>query len=310
MNTRILPALLGLLVAAGCASPPAGPAVDADLARVQALAYKTFAQGELAAAADLYATARARAMAMDDAAGIAQTAYNEAACRLALGEPQAARDRLQQARAAYARMAQTIPPELGLLDSRVARQLGQPAAAMDLSTQALAGLGDRDAPATRAQLHVLRAELAMDQNDPAAAAAEVAHAQAALGKNPVPAVAAQITAANARLDSLNNQPATAAANFAEAARLFQEAGQYAEMSSMLALAGTAAGEADQFQEAAMFFLRAAGSDYGQGRLTAALENIDQALKSADQAKAADLKGQAAALFEEIKKQVDAQAVTP
>ena len=107
---------LTFLTLVGCATSPTAPPKDQELSQTSNLARVAFEDGATAKAIDLYAKALNRAIAMDDATEIGNTAYNLALCQIMLGQLDQAHAALAEAKAAFERSGRT-PADILLLEA-------------------------------------------------------------------------------------------------------------------------------------------------------------------------------------------------
>jgi len=279
-KARLLPAFGALvLLACSCAtSPPqADRREDRDIAAAMKQGRRAFSLGQHAAASRAFADALNRARALDDPAGIGDSAYNLASCCMAMGQYVDACPYLLEARVEFARLGNRKGlAQAWLLEARTARVRGNADAAEQCLDRALRALPRRERQGElTAQIHLLRAQLACD-------AARPAHMQSAL-KNAAEAgaddeaassaVRAQTATLRGQLNALNGKPHDAAGQFDNAAAAYRDAGQPANVVRALVAAADHYESAGSRNSAAERRYRAARSYYAQGEVQAAAEQL-------------------------------------
>ncbi len=276
-----------------------GPVTDAQIAQSVKSAQAAYQSGNFLRAAKCYELALARARALDDSAEIARNAYNAAACHLRSGHPSSASPLLVEAGREFERAGMDREPVL-VLQAMTASALGQAAEATALASNAFAA-----AKSDVAQLDVLlvQLDLAVQHGDLDEAQRLLKMAQRRAEKSHSATMNARVAAAEGKLLQ-KSDAGKAAGKFDQAADGWRTAGNIREMADNLRAAGAAWQAAKKSADAADRFYRAARSYFGQNDRVAALACIDEAFKAADEAKSAELRGQIAALFEQIKKSVE------
>lgn len=291
-----------LSVLVGCASPrrDAAPVGDTELARLNSTARAAFDRGSLSLAGKLYEQALTRARALDDATDIGNAAYNAAACRIALGEHEPARELLREAGAELAR-AKVNLADVFLLEAKLAHWQGRRDDALRFATQLLSNPAASPAPVHRAEISLLKGQLACDDRNTIRAQAAL---DEALQQSKV-ANSVDLRAGCERLRAtillLEKQPAAAAEAFEREAAFYQRARQPRAMVRALCRAGDAWRDAGQTATAAERFFRAARSSFAQGDQTEAVKSVELSLSLATRAQDQGLTQRAHQLQAEIRK---------
>lgn len=303
MNGSIQLALVCALSAlVGCASPrrAATPAGDTELSRLNNTARAAFDRGSPTLAGKLYEQALTRARALDDATSIGNAAYNAAACRIALGEHEPARELLREAETELARAKANLA-DVFLLQAKLAHWQARRDDALRFATQLLSDPGSTPSPVHRAEAALLKGQLACDDRD-------VARARSALDEAMQQTKAAKDNALRAGCEKLSGaifllekQPAAAAEAFDREAALCQQARQPRSMVLALCRAGDAWRDAGQTATAAERFFRAARSSFAQGYQSEAVKSVELSLSLATQAQDDGLTQRARQLQAEIRK---------
>lgn len=295
-----LPALLlagGVLLGAGCGTPPKIVRQDAELERNQALAQGAFAAGSPEKAAAYYRKALDRARLMDDPAGIGRSAYNLAACLVLLRQDEEARALLEEADLEFQRVGISAR-EIPLLKARIARRAGRIEEALLLAQAQLQGL--KPGEPFFIQGEILLADLLIAKGDSQQAALEMGKMSAKDLASAAPTVQAEAAQVRARLALLDRKFRDAGGGHDAAARYFQQAGQYVEMALALDQAGQAYEVAGEPDIALNRYYRAIRSLYLAGRTAAADSLTARALLLADQAGTAAMRAKIRQLQTELK----------
>jgi hypothetical protein len=271
---RIVPIAL-LCAACGGAPPPEPP--DPTLARQTRVAMLAWQQDRPAQAAELFREALRRAYARDDLAAIADLAASLAAAELRLGNAEAARDTAAAARAEVNRRGGSMPAELPLAEAAARWRLGDAAGARALTGAITAGQAG-------ARARFIEGLIAADAVDMPALAA----ARAALPPTDEPDLLADARELDGRASLMAGDASGARIALLRAAELRQEARDYPGMARALALAGEAAAREGRMAEAADLALRAGRSAAADGDMRAAGQWLDQAVRRAREAGAADV----------------------
>ena len=291
--------LLAAACLAGCAAPRAAKPVDPALSVIASAARKAFERGAVEQAAAQYARALARARAADDAAEIGNNAYNLAACLLILGQPEAARPWLQEARAEALRAGRATT-DVDLLAVKAARQQGRTAEAARLAADLLNSPAVRTQPAWRLEALTLKAHVEYDAGR--CPTQDLAQIRILALDQPDPVLRAAVENLMGRAAQQNREARRAALSYDHEANWLQRGGRFREMAQALARAGAAYALAGKPEEAADRLYRAARSLWAQGDTVGALHQIESALPAAQQAKDEAMLRRVAALFDEIKSQ--------
>lgn len=299
-----------VLSAGGCASRPSGRTTDAGISATMKNGRLAFSQGQYTVAAQVYEDAFRRASLLDDAVGAGDSAYNLAACYLALGRHDEAHRYLRESRAELARAGGAGIAEAWLLEARLARAENKPAEAEASLAKALEALpsDQRRHSDLAAEIHLVRAVMACaSQNAEQARAALDAARAAGAEDSTSPAVRARAALARGHLKSLEHDLAGAAHDFDAAADAFREQKQAAEMARALVLAGERYAATEQFPQAGDRYYRAARSLYAQGLVTPALEQVKAALMSLERSGDEDLLARTQVLLRSIEESVNKNA---
>jgi len=285
-----------LLSLTGCASSRQAPSGDPELLAATASARAALDRGQTELASHLYERALARARLMDDSHGIADAAYNLAACLTDLGQYQSARVNLSEAKAEGRRAGGRITDVL-LLEAMVARLQNNPAEARALAEQVL----QQRPPPTDAevlQVRILKSELACDASNSALAAQEL---RGAKDLNTFSlTLRARLAGARGRIHLLEKEWKSAAAEFDREADLMRQARRFRSMSRALQQAGGAYEAAGLNAPAADRYYRAARSLFGFGDSDDSIRLITSAISAAQKAGAADLAMRAQLLSAQIR----------
>lgn len=294
-------AVIGMLVAGGCASPKQGVAVkkgDEQIAQSAKAAQAAYEAGGFARAAKFYEVGLARARALEMREEIRRTAFNAAACWLRAGMASNAAPLLVEANREFV-LAGVNPTPVRVLQARSAMAMGDVAGAIGFASNAVAGARLED---DKVDAALVSFDLAMLREDGTAA-----EWYAGRASRHAVSVASKAGAAMAqgRLLGLKGDAAGATKAFETAADFWRDAGNAGEMAAALRAAGESLAKAGDAARAADFLYRAARSFFGQHENVAALQCIEAAMKSADAAKSEALKSQIGALFVAIKNAVEA-----
>lgn len=290
----------------GCSSSKPARVVDPELSRAALSARRAFDRGQVEHAARLYTRSLTRARSMDDAAEIANNAYNLAACEVVRGDYEKARVLLEEARGEFAREGEA-PADIDLLQAKIALREGDPDSAGTLIAYALQREDPPLTPSERLDFIVLQARGALNRGDIAAARAGLDEARDRLEDDAPPLQRAGVAGLSGEVLLAEGEFEPAAKEFDRQAGFLQEGGRYREM----ALANKRAGEAYRGSgkpgEAADRFFRAARSLFARGETLASLRVIEDGLASAEAGGARILREKIVALFEEIKTTVESAA---
>ncbi len=270
----------GMMVSAGCGTPPKPVRQDPELERHTSLAQRAFAAGSPEKASAYYRKALDRARLMDAPAAIGRNAYNLAACLVLLRQDLAAGALLDEADTEFQR-AGVSAPEIPLLKARIARRAGRPDDALALLQEPLKIF--KAGQPFFIQYQVLQADLLCAKGEATNAAAALARVRPGDLAAAEPAVQAEADQVRARLALLDRQPRDAAGFQDAAAGHFQQAGRYLEMAQALEEAGKGYEAAGAWDVALNRYYRAIRSLYLAGRTAAADGLMARALVLADQA---------------------------
>ncbi len=271
-------ALFAVLLAAGCASPPAPQFTDADWVSASTTGRNAYERGDYRRAAVAYDRAEQRARALDDAEALALSAVNRATCLLAAGQAADARKGLAEA-LADERISPARRAELLVAAARVEAALGKSDEAVARATEALERA---PSPALRAQALLAKSGAELAKEDPAAATKTLAGMSTKEWQRLPASLQAEQTDLRARIAVAEKQPAAAMTLQDEAAQLWKQAGRLPEMARALAEAGRQAQAAGDLAGAADRFYRAARSLGAQGLQPEALHVLEEGVSCAEQ----------------------------
>ena len=273
-----------LVAACGGAKPePAGPPADQTLVRHEQAGRIAYGLDRPEEAVAQFEAALKQAQARDDLKAIAELSFNLAVAQLRANRAQDALTTTQQARAELVRRGSQPFPSLILAEATALYRLGRRADADALAAEIEAG-GDADAAAGASFLRGLLADEAGDDAGLRAALGRLAGATAPLRQ-------ADRLELQARLALRQADFAGAQGAALQAANIRQEALDYRGMARALAVAGLAAEQAGQREEAADFYLRAGRSAAAQADADTAkpwLEHVLELTQDASTREAATL----------------------
>lgn len=272
-----------LCVLAGCASTPPPvpfPARDGELGRLTGTARAAFTEGSLPIAVRLYQQALTRARALDTATEIGNAAYNLAACRIALGEYDGARELLDEAESELGRAKANLADVL-LLEAKLAHWQGRRDATLRFAGRVLADPASTPSPAHRAEVALLNGHLACDDREVARAWEALAEAAQQNKAGADPALLAGTERLRGRIFLLESNAGAAAGAFEREAAFFQKAQQPREMARALMRAGEAWRDAGQPAPGAERYFRAARSFFAQGDHATAAKSVELSLALAE-----------------------------
>lgn len=290
------------LLGGGCASQPgkAAAAPDPEISRASEAAQAAFARGVPEVAARRYAEALETARARDNAREIANAAYNQAACLIALGRYAAARALLEESAAEFRRSEGRVPGDVELLGAKAAVLLGDRALYRDALASLTNSPAVRESAGLRQQARLLEIRVACLETN-AAAARLALDALAAGGRLKDPRLAAEAADLNGQTLRLEQKPRDSAQAFDSAARLYRQAQRPREMALALASAAAACHAAGQAGEAAERYYRSARSLWAQGDAAAGLRLLQPALEASAEAGDESMQKRIAVLFDDIRK---------
>jgi len=259
------------LAACGGGSPAdTGPPPDAKLDQANSAGTQALSMDMPAVAVKQYRVALTRAYERDDAAAIADIAYNLAVAQMRAGDAKEALRTVREARSDLDRRRFAVPAELFLIQAAAAYRSGDLAGAY-AATQEVLDRTSKD-PDTRPRAWFIRGLVAADRGDGTA----LAQAITALPASKQADLEADRQELVGRAALLGNQPAEALAAFEQSAANRQQALDYRGMARVLALAGDAALRLNRTADAADFFLRAGRSSLLQGDTARALPLLKRA----------------------------------
>lgn len=276
--------LFAVLLAAGCAAPPAPRFTDADWVSHVTTGRGAYERGDYRRAADAYGRAQQRARALDDADALAISAVNRAMALVAVGQAADALAGLDEALAgldealADARIEPARRAELLVAAARAEQARGQPAAALE---RVAAALELNPAPALQAQALLAKSGAELAQENSAAATRALADMSAKEWVALPASLQAEQAEMRAAIAAAEKKPKDASARQDEAAVLWKKAGRLPEMARALAAAGRQALAADDPAGAADRFYRSARSLWAQGLRPEALRVLEEGVAVAE-----------------------------
>ena len=272
-------ALLAVVLAAGCATPPEPRFTDADWVSQATTGRGAYARGDYRRAADAYGRALQRARALDDAEALAVSAVNRATCLVADGKAAEAMADLAEA-LADARISDSRRAELLVAAARAEAARGK---SDEASARVAEALKLAPGPALKAQALLANAGAELAQDHPGAAAKALADGMSAKEWARLPeSLRAEEAAMRARIAVAEEKPAEALARQDEAARLWKKAGRLPDMARALAEAGRQAEAAGDGVGACDRFYRAARSLWAQGFQPEAIRVLEEGVETAEQ----------------------------
>lgn len=271
---------LTLLIVAfgGCSSAPPEQdrsGIDEAFERTSQAARRAYDNGKLQQALGLYNQALDRAYILDDLNAIVDSQYNLAVCLIGLHSYEPALERVNQAKAEFARANQGIPADFLLLEAIVLYRIDQADDAWQLTEKILLD-SSRLSLAIQSKTHFLRGLIAYKRDDITQLRIEIA----ALGKPSVTGLRADREELIGRLAALEGKWDEAIGAFDSTAELRREDSDYGEMANALAMAARSCEQAGRLSEASKRYLRAGRSVSQQGRNPDALKWLDLAEKLA------------------------------
>lgn len=296
---------LAVLVLSACSTPPKPDPEQVELSRMTTTARTAYEQGSASQAARLYLRALKMARVQDDPVEIGNNAYNLAACLIVLEKYDDARSLLREAKREFERAKRPVTMIL-FLDAKAARLQGNAEQAVALADQVLASLKEGEGGTYPLQVALLKTQISCDRGDIPMAKVEYGKAQKELQTTDDPILKADAAGVAGRIALLENDPARAAQEYDRQADACKRARKYRDMATSLGAAGQAYLDANILLPAADRFYRSARSLYAQGDELAALKMIEAAVAAGEKAGDQDSLMRTKALFDEIKKQVDAR----
>ena len=294
-NSRFVlwPALLAVVLAAGCASPKAAQFTDADWVSHSTTGRGAYERGDYARAAEAYGRAERRARALDDADALAVAAVNRATCLLAAGQAAGAKAGIDEA-LSDARISESRRAELLVAAARAEVALGQSAEAIARVDEALKL---EPSPALKAQALLAKSGAELARENPAAATKALSDGMSAKDWNRLPeSLRAEQAALRAQIAVADQKPTEAVVWQDEAATLWKKADRLPEMARALAEAGRQAQAADDLAGACDRFYRAARSLWAQGLQPEAVRVLEEGVKAAERLEDEAVAKKMAALF--------------
>ena len=299
-------AIFVALLLAACSTPGPQRPTDPDIAAAAKRGQRAFRGGRYEAAAEAYAAALHRARMLNEKTGAADSAYNLAACLVALNRFEEARAALRETRSELAPGDPGLADVL-LLEGAIARGQGRRDDALALADQVLAlKMPEPGGAARKLQAHLLRAETGCDGGEAAWEYSDLAAAmRAASDERTPPGLRAAAFAADGRILRMQRDWTAAAARYDAAAEQYRRAARPRDVAEMLALAGRCFEEAGAPAAAADRYYRAARSFYAQNDFAMAVKTLDSAFAMAEKANDPELKSRSEDLLREVKAAVKA-----
>jgi hypothetical protein len=270
---KLAPLLLTAFALAACGGGGAvdpGPPPDIKLDQANKAGTQALSMDMPSLAIKQYKVALSRAYERDDAAAIADVAYNLALAQMRAGDPKGALATVRETRAELDRRRATVPSELVLVQAAAAYRSGDLNGAAAAAQEVLdRGAKDPDA-VPRAWF--FRGLVDAERGN----SAGLAQAIAALPPSKQAELEGDRQELLGRAALLANQPGEAQALFDQSAANRQQALDYRGMARALSLAGDAALRSNRTADAADLFLRAGRSALLQGDSTAAIPLLKRA----------------------------------
>ncbi len=272
--------VLGMIWAAGCASPKA-QFTDGDWVSHSTTGRGCYERGDFRRGADAYGRAQRRARALDDADALAVSAVNRAVCLLAEGKGEEALAAVDEA-LADARVSKERRAELLVAGSRAELARDKPDEAIPRSDEALKL---EPGPALKAQALLAKSGAELAKGNAVAATKALSDGFSAKGWKSLPtSIRAEYAARRAEIAAAEKKPAKAMVFQDEAASLWKEAGRLPEMAFALAEGGRQAEAADDWAGACDRLWRAARSLWAQDLQPEAVRTLKEGVSCAEKLK--------------------------
>ena len=264
------------LYSGGCGSSGSRPRVpqdDVQFSQSASAGMIAFERGDVTGAVKLYERALQRAAAMDDAASIANSAYNLAACEMALSRYDAASRHLAEAQYNSVKSG-SGRDEIRLLMAKVAYLQERDGEAESIALS----LSNSNSSLVRLQAQILLTAVACDLKQSALAQSRLASlgTMASTTPNLNPSIAAEVEKARGGVANLLGHAHEAAEHFDQETVLLRASHRYREIVHSLSRSAVAHAQAGESDLAADRYYRAA-------RGCLALEDPSRAKLLADQA---------------------------
>jgi hypothetical protein len=269
---QALLALAAGLALAGCggSSADTGPPPDIKLDQANKAGTQALSMDMPSLAVKQYKVALSRAYERDDAAAIADVAYNLALAQMKAGDAKGALVTLRETRGALDRRQAPVPSELILVQAAASYRAGDLTGAA-AAAQEVIEKGAKD-PDVVPRAWFIRGLVAAERGD----GATLAQAIGALPLSKQADLEADRQELQGRAALLGSQPAQALALFEQSAANRQQALDYRGMARALSLAGDAALQSNATTNAADLYLRAGRSALLQGDNATALPLLKRA----------------------------------
>jgi tetratricopeptide (TPR) repeat protein len=292
---------IAILFFGGCGSSAQvqkSPAIDDDLERFNRAAQQAFDNGRLPQALSLYQKALDRAYIRDDFSAILDAQYNITICLIDLQSYAGAFEVIRQAKTEMAMAGQSPAADFLLLEASVLYLREDSDTAWKISDQILVATPQPSA-IVQSKTYFLRGLIANKEGD----TDKLREAIVSMGQPNLPQLRADRHELLGYL-ALAEQHWDEAINAFEAATdLRREARDYRGMVKALALAGKANQKAGHAAEAAISYLRAGRSAALQGQFDDALNWLNQAEQTADNAGEAQIVQEARIYLRELKESI-------
>jgi len=278
----LVTALLGCFLLSGCGGSPAtlvpGDQLDRQWSSSMQDGRDAFDQGHFLLARRLFVQAVERGRQMDRAEDISDAAFNLAATLIELGDYDAARLALREARSERRRSGEDLGDIL-LLEAKMARLQGDLPRARTLTDQLLQQLPEVERY-LRPQAQLLGGLLACAAGEVAQAEQHLDVANELLAKENRPALSAAQAELLGCIQQSKGHHQEAAVAFDREGLYLKQALQYRQLVTALHRAGTAYAAAGENRLAAERLYRAARSAFSQNRLEEAALFLEQAQSAA------------------------------
>jgi tetratricopeptide (TPR) repeat protein len=290
-----------ILVFSGCGSSAQvqkGPAVDEDLERFNRAAQQAFDKGRLAQAVSFYQKALDRAYIRDDFRVALDVQYNMAICLINLQSYARAFEVIRQAKTEIAMAGQSPATDFLLLEATVLYLCEDSDAARKITDQILAAMPPASG-IVQSKTYFLQGLIANKKGD----TDKLREAIISMGQPNLPQLRADRYELSGQLAMAEQHWDEAINAFEAATELRREILDYRGMAKALALAGKASEKAGHADEAAICYLRAGRSAALQGLFDDALNWLNQAEQTANNAGEQQIVQEARIYLRELKESI-------
>jgi tetratricopeptide (TPR) repeat protein len=288
---------IAVLVFGGCGSSAPvqkSPAIDEDLERFNRAAQQAFESGRLQQAVSFYRKALNRAYIRDDFRAVLDAQYNMAICLINLQSYAEAFEVIQQAKNEMAMAGSSREPDFLLLEATVLRLREDSDAAWNMTDRILAAKPQASS-IVQIKTHYLRGLIASQQGN----TDRLREAIVSIGQPDLPLLRADRHELLGHLAMAEQNWNEAVNAFEEATGLRREALDYRGMIKSIALAAKASEKAGHAAEASVRYLRAGRSAALQGQFDDALNWLNQAEQTANNAGEAQIVQEARIYLQEL-----------